>query len=87
MTEGEIRAAWMKDVKPRPVPPDTRTKPPWKPFQDPARIWLGLEYFCQEGDGLWTSSDEALIRLAGEELAKLRIAPPKKIIEATPATP
>ena len=43
MTEGEIRAAWMKDVKPRPVPPEVRTKPPWKPFQDPARIWLNAE--------------------------------------------
>ena len=43
MTESEIRAAWMKDVKPQAIPPEVRTKPPWKPFQDPARIWLNAE--------------------------------------------
>jgi protoporphyrinogen oxidase len=56
----------------------------WSPHMvaDPARIWLGLEYFCQEGDGLWTSSDEALIRLAGEELARLKIAEPGAVRDA-----
>jgi choline-sulfatase len=43
MTETEIRAAWVKDVKPQSIPPEARTKPPWKPFQDPARIWLNAE--------------------------------------------
>jgi len=32
---------------------------------------LGLEYFCFEGDGLWTSSDEELVALATKELAEL----------------
>jgi choline-sulfatase len=43
MTENEIRAAWIRDVKPQSIPTDTRAKPPWKPFQDPARIWLNAE--------------------------------------------
>ena len=44
MTEGEITRAWNKEVKPRPVPADVRTKPAqWKPFQDPARIWLNAD--------------------------------------------
>jgi choline-sulfatase len=43
VAENEIRQAWMKDVKPRSIPPEVRTKPPWKPFQDPARIWLNAE--------------------------------------------
>jgi choline-sulfatase len=43
MTEGEIRAAWLKEVKPKSLPPEVPTKPPWKPFQDPARIWLNAE--------------------------------------------
>ena len=43
VTENEIRQAWLKDVKPRSIPPAVRTKPPWKPFQDPARIWLNAE--------------------------------------------
>ena len=35
---------------------------------------LGLEYFCFEGDGLWTSSDEDLIARAGTELEALGLA-------------
>jgi protoporphyrinogen oxidase len=34
----------------------------------------GLEYFCFEGDGLWSSGDEALIDLAKKELAKIGLA-------------
>jgi protoporphyrinogen oxidase len=41
----------------------------------PGRTCLGLEYFCFEGDGLWTASDEALIALARSELEVLGLAP------------
>jgi protoporphyrinogen oxidase len=34
---------------------------------------LGLEYFVNEGDGTWTSSDEDLVALAKKELAQLGI--------------
>lgn len=34
----------------------------------------GLEYFCFEGDGVWTASDTELIRLASDELVKLGLA-------------
>jgi len=34
---------------------------------------LGLEYFCFEGDGLWTTSDEELVALGTRELAELDI--------------
>lgn len=40
---------------------------------------LGLEYFCFEGDGLWTMNDTDLIALGTTELAKLRLADPQKI--------
>jgi protoporphyrinogen oxidase len=45
----------------------------WSPSMvpDPATTCLGLEYFCFEGDGLWSSSDSELIKLAGQELEKL----------------
>jgi len=45
----------------------------WSPAMvaDASRIWLGLEYFCSEGDALWTMDDEALQRLARTELVKL----------------
>ena len=41
MTEDEITRAWIAEVKPPPIPADTPVKPAvWRPFQDPARIWL-----------------------------------------------
>jgi len=73
MTEGEIRAAWMKDVKPRPVPPEMRTKPPWKPFQDPARIWLNAEnlpYPRIEAEMLGAFIANSAVRYMQENAAK-----------------
>jgi hypothetical protein len=35
---------------------------------DPDKTCLGLEYFCFEGDGLWSMSDEALIVMGKREL-------------------
>jgi protoporphyrinogen oxidase len=37
----------------------------------PGTTCLGLEYFCFEGDGLWTMDDDALIELGKKELAQL----------------
>jgi hypothetical protein len=38
-----------------------------------------MEYFCFEGDSLWTKSDDALVDLATEELAALGLAEPSKV--------
>jgi protoporphyrinogen oxidase len=48
----------------------------WSPemIPDPAMCCYGLEYFCFEGDGLWASSDEALIALAKKELEQIGLA-------------
>jgi protoporphyrinogen oxidase len=45
----------------------------WSPemVPDPTKTSLGLEYFCTEGDALWTMSDEELIRLATGELERI----------------
>jgi protoporphyrinogen oxidase len=45
----------------------------------PGMTCLGMEYFCFEGDGLWTSKDEDLIALASKELAALGLADPSKV--------
>jgi len=34
-------------------------------------MWIGLEYFCSEGDSFWNKSDEELVRLAKRELKKM----------------
>ncbi len=41
---------------------------------DPNKTCLGLEYFCFEGDGLWTMSDGQLIELATKEIDALGLA-------------
>ncbi|HSR50745.1 MAG TPA: NAD(P)/FAD-dependent oxidoreductase [Acidobacteriota bacterium] len=47
----------------------------WSPHlvQDPDQVWLGLEYFCREGDDLWSMDDDALIDLAVEELRRIEL--------------
>ena len=42
---------------------------------------IGMEYFCQEGDGLWTSSDEELKALATKELEDLGLVEPGKVAD------
>ena len=36
-------------------------------------VWLGLEYFCEEGDGLWLMPDADFIAFAAGELVKIGI--------------
>lgn len=48
----------------------------WSPgmVADQNTAWIGMEYFCREGDGLWSLDDSALSTLAGQELATLGLA-------------
>jgi protoporphyrinogen oxidase len=48
----------------------------WSPelVPDPALACYGLEYFCFEGDGLWSMPDADLVALAGRELVQLGLA-------------
>lgn len=43
MTERDVARIWGEEVKPKAVSSEIRTKPPWRPFRDPARIWLNAE--------------------------------------------
>ncbi|MGH9267904.1 MAG: FAD-dependent oxidoreductase, partial [Acidimicrobiales bacterium] len=57
----------------------------WSPHMvpDPSRTCLGLEYFCFEGDGLWSSSDAGLVAQATAELQELRLAGGGTVIDGT----
>jgi len=57
----------------------------WSPWLvgDPDKVWLGLEYFCNEGDELWRLSDEEMIRLGREELARISIIEEAAVVDAT----
>jgi protoporphyrinogen oxidase len=47
----------------------------WSPWlvssQD--KVWIGLEYFCNEEDPLWKLSDEQMAKFAIEEISKIGI--------------
>jgi protoporphyrinogen oxidase len=53
----------------------------WSPemVPDKSKTCLGLEYFCFEGDGLWTMSDEELIKLGAAELGSLGLVDPNDV--------
>ncbi|MCI6502234.1 MAG: NAD(P)/FAD-dependent oxidoreductase [Clostridia bacterium] len=58
----------------------------WSPYmvKDPEHtMWLGLEYFCNEGDEMWNMSDEDFIRFAIDELASIDVIDKEDVKEAT----
>jgi protoporphyrinogen oxidase len=55
----------------------------WSPeMVPPGMSCLGLEYFCFEGDGLWTSSDAELTALARRECAKIGLIAESDVVDA-----
>jgi len=55
----------------------------WSPemVPNPDLACYGLEYFCFEGDGLWTMTDPDLIALATRELASLGLVAPGDVLD------
>jgi len=55
----------------------------WSPHlvADPAKVWIGLEYFCCETDDLWKMTDEELKRLAIAEVAKIGILDAADVVD------
>ncbi len=53
----------------------------WSPemVPDEDMACVGLEYFCFEGDGLWSSSDEELVELAKHEMEVLGLCDPNQV--------
>lgn len=48
----------------------------WSPYMvnDPLhKVWLGLEYFCSEGDAMWEAKDKDFIDMAIKELISMGI--------------
>lgn len=56
----------------------------WSPYMIPDKSTssIGLEYFVQEGDELWTASDEELIELGKKETARLVLIDADKVIDS-----
>ncbi|HLW23300.1 MAG TPA: NAD(P)/FAD-dependent oxidoreductase [Steroidobacteraceae bacterium] len=57
----------------------------WSPYlvADPSTIWLGLEYFCREGDELWSTPDDRLIEFAAGELERMQMIDRCHLLDGT----
>jgi protoporphyrinogen oxidase len=57
----------------------------WSPYMvaDPHTVWLGLEYFCNQGDELWSKSEAGLIELGREELHRIGIIDGADVLDGT----
>ena len=55
----------------------------WSPYMvaDENTVWLGLEYFCNEGDELWCMEDEEFKKFAAAELVKINIIEKEDILD------
>jgi len=57
----------------------------WSPYmvKDPNTVWIGLEYFCNEGDELWNKSDDELAEFAIDELAQIDMIEKDDVLDST----
>ncbi len=57
----------------------------WSPYMvaDIEKVWIGLEYFCNEGDELWEKKDDEFIQFAIDELHSIDIIDKKEVLDST----
>lgn len=57
----------------------------WSPYmvKEPKKtVWIGLEYFCSEGDEFWRMSKRKLIKFATDELVKMGVIGEGEVLDA-----
>jgi protoporphyrinogen oxidase/predicted dehydrogenase len=47
----------------------------------PGTTCLGIEYFCFQGDDIWEMTDEQAVELATEELARIGLIDPSRVVD------
>lgn len=57
----------------------------WSPYmvKDPDTVWIGLEYFCNEGDKLWDMTDEEIANFAVNEFSDIDIIEKENVLDHT----
>jgi protoporphyrinogen oxidase len=55
----------------------------WSPYMvpDETMACYGLEYFCFEGDGMWNSTNEALIALGKKEIEQIGLTKQQAVVD------
>ncbi|WAC06559.1 MAG: NAD(P)/FAD-dependent oxidoreductase [Thermodesulfobacteriota bacterium] len=56
----------------------------WSPYlvANKDTVWIGMEYFCNEGDELWNKSDEEFSVFAVDELARIDIIDKEDVMDS-----
>lgn len=57
----------------------------WSPYMVDdmnEHVWVGLEYFCNEGDKMWTSDNGEFIEFAIKELASIGVIKPENVLDS-----
>ena len=57
----------------------------WSPYlvADQSKVWIGVEYFCYETDGIWKLSDTEMANLAMRELHQIGIIDEADVLDST----
>jgi protoporphyrinogen oxidase len=57
----------------------------WSPYMvaDAGKVWIGLEYFCNQGDELWNMANDAFVEFAVDELSSIKIIDKKEVVDST----
>jgi protoporphyrinogen oxidase len=57
----------------------------WSPYMvaDPDTVWVGMEYFANEGDALWVKPDPEMARFGADELASIGIIDREDVLDST----
>jgi protoporphyrinogen oxidase len=57
----------------------------WSPYlvADQGTVWVGMEYFANEGDALWSRGDEEFAHFAIDELCQLGLVEPDDVLDHT----
>ena len=57
----------------------------WSPYMvaERSNAWVGMEYFVNEGDELWSKPEEEMSAFGVEELARLGFIEPAKVLDTT----
>ena len=56
---------------------------PYLPANNEETVWVGLEYFCTEGDDMWNMPKDDFIKFAISELVKIDIVAQEDVLDAT----
>jgi len=57
----------------------------WSPYlvKNDQNIWIGMEYFVNEGDDMWSRTDKDMARFGIKELASIGIIDEKDVLDST----